>query len=307
MAVLGRQTEIVFWKRVVFCALALALSAMPVRGQRNSGAGGTRGTSGVPQQSSNAGMPQPQPGIMQPNTQPDVPNLTTQTGSKPFVVEDETCLPWNLSDMRGSTVSAIRLEVPSKARGDYNKACDALKKKELTAAEQHVRDAIQKYSKYVAAWVMLGQVLQNEQKMNEAQDACTQALSVDPTYLPPYFCLADLLERENQWNDLVTLSDRFSGLNLVGDKYAYYYRAKAYFHTYKLPEAQKNVSKALAIDEEHHLPGLYLLLAQIYGQQGDFVEAATQVQQFLKFSDNRQEKDAARQYLTELQSKQAAK
>jgi len=41
---------------------------------------------------------------------------------------------------------------------------------------------------------MLGQVLQDEQKMNEAHDACLQALSVDPTYLPPYLCLAGLLE-----------------------------------------------------------------------------------------------------------------
>jgi len=90
--------------------------------------------------------------------------------------------------MRGATVSAIRLGVPSKARSDYEKACGAFKKKKFTEAEQHVRVAIEKYSNYQAAWVMLGQVLQDEQKMNEAHDACLQALSVDPTYLPPYLC-----------------------------------------------------------------------------------------------------------------------
>jgi len=48
--------------------------------------------------------------------------------------------------MRGATVSAIRLGVPSKARSDYEKACGAFKKKKFTEAEQHVRVAIEKYS-----------------------------------------------------------------------------------------------------------------------------------------------------------------
>lgn len=224
-----------------------------------------------------------------------------------MAVEDEACLPWDLSDVRGATVSAMRLGVPSKARKEFDKACGALKKKKLPEAERNARDAIQKYSKYLAAWVILGQILEDEQKMNEAHDACSQAMSLDATYLPPYLCLADLLERQNQWGDLLTLSDRFAGLNLVGDRYAYYFRAEAYFHTYKLTEAQKNATEALAIDEEHHLPDLFFLLARIYGQQGDVFDAAAQVRQFLKISKSGQDKDAARQYLSELQSQQTAK
>jgi tetratricopeptide (TPR) repeat protein len=303
------QPGIAFWKHAAFCAFALALSAVPLGAQRGGGSGASRGSTGAAP-SGNSGVPTYQPGV-QPNTQtnmdPDAPMTTTQPLPKAVIVEDETCLPWNLSDVRGATVSAIRLGVPSKARNEYNKACDAFKKKELPAAEQHVRGAIQDYSNYVAAWVMLGQVLQDEQKMAEAHDACSQALSVDPTYLPPYLCMADLLDRQSQWDDLVALSDRFSGLNLVGDRYAYYYRAEAFFHTSKLSEAQKNASKALAIDDEHHLPDLYFLLAQIYGKQGDVVDAAAQVREFLKFSNNRLEKDAAKQYLSELQSQQTAK
>jgi tetratricopeptide (TPR) repeat protein len=255
--------------------------------------------------SSNSSPPPLESGT-RPNTDMNDPTLM-QPLARPTIVEDETCLPWNLSDMRGATVSAIRLGVPSKARSEYNKACDAMKKKELPSAEEHVRKAIEEYSTYVAAWVMLGQVLQDEQKLGEAQDACSQALTVDPTYLPPYFCLADLLDRQKQWDNLVTLSDRFSGLNLVADRYAYYYRAKAFFHNDKFPEAEKDASKALAIDDQHRLPELNFLLAQIHGQQGDVVGAAAQVREFLKYSNNRQDKDAAKQYLADLQSKRVAK
>jgi predicted Zn-dependent protease len=310
MVVSRGQSGVAFWKHVALWALALALSALPLRAQRGGGGSvGSRGsTGGMP--SGNSGVAPSQPGVqpgVQPNMGSELPPLTTQPLPKPVIIEDETCLPWDLADVRGATVSAIRLGVPSKARNEYSKACGAFKKKELPAAEQHVRGAIQRYSNYVAAWVMLGQVLQDEQKMNEARDACSQALSVDATYLPPYLCLAGLLERQNQWDGLLALSDRFAGLNLVGDRYAYYYRAQAYFHTYKWPEAQKNASKAIAIDEEHHLPGLYFLLAQIYGQQGDVVDAAAQVRQFLKLSNSQQDKDAARQYLSELQSQQPTK
>lgn len=221
---------------------------------------------------------------------------------KAVVAEDEACLPWALPDVRGATVSAVRLGVPSTARSQYEKACGAYKKKKLTEAEQHARDAIEKYSNYSAAWVMLGQVLQDEQKMDEAHDACSKPLSVDPTYLPPYLCLAGLLNREKKWSDLLTWSDRFLGVSPAADMYASYYRGLAAFHLRNFPEAQKSVEQAIGIDSDHHQPGLNFLLAQIYAQQGDLADATLQVRQFLKFSNSRQDKDFARQYLSELQS-----
>ena len=309
MVVMGNQPGIAFRKYSAFCALAIALSAAPLRAQRSAppsggaGRGNPRPTAPAP-----TGTPPTTQPACNPTTNPnDVFLPTTQPPSRPVIVEDDACLPWDAPDVRGATVSAIRLGVPSKARNDYNKACGAFKKEKLAEAEQHVRDAIQKYPKYVAAWVMLGEVLQDEQKMNEAHDACSQALSVDPTYLPPYLCLSGLLDRENQWDNLLTLSDQYLGLNLVGDRYVYYYRAEAYFHINKLPDAQKNVLQAITIDNEHHQPGFYLLLAQIYGEQGDVVDAAAQIQQLLKFSSNQELKDTARQYLAKLESQKNAK
>src|ERR1700731_4033122 len=312
MVVLRNKPAIASLKHMAFWALAIALAALPLWAQKGGppsggtgGSGGSRGpTGGTPP--ARSGGPTFDPGI-QPQPGVGVFMPTMEPIPKPMVVEDEMCLPWDLPDMRGATVSAIRLGVPSKARGEYEKACGAFKRKKLTEAEQHVRGAIDKYSNYQAAWVMLGQVLQDEQKINEAQDACSQALSVDPSYLPPYLCLAGLLEREKQWADLLTLSDRFFGMNPVGDRYAHYYRAIANFHLYNLPEAQKSALQAIANDSQHHQPGLYFLLAQIYGEQGNVADASVQIRQFLKFSDRRQDKDAAKKYLAQLQSQQNAK
>jgi len=298
------QPVFVSWKSVAFCALAIALSALPIRAQKGGSGGGSRGSTG----GGFGGRPslppfQPTP---QPNTVPNVLTPTPQPMQKPAVVEDESCFPWDLTQVRDASVSAVRLGVPAKARSLYEKACDALKKKKLDEAEQHVRDAIQKYPKYPAAWVMLGQVLQDEQKMDEAHDACSQPITVDPTYLPPYLCLAGLLNLERKWDDLAAWSDRFLGMNPTGDMYAYYYRGLSLFHLHNLPEAQKCALKTIALDAEHRQAAFFFLLAQIYGEQGDVADASAQIEQFVKFSRSQQDKDAAKEYLSELQSQQSA-
>jgi tetratricopeptide (TPR) repeat protein len=143
--------------------------------------------------------------------------------------------------------------------------------------------------------------------MDEAHEACSQPIKVDPTYLPPYLCLAGLLDREGKWDDLVTWSDRFLGMNLTSDMYANYYRGLALFHLQNFPEAQKCISRAVTIDMAHHQPAFNFLLAQIYGQLGDMADATVQIQQFVKYSNRKQDKDAAKEYLSELQSQQSAK
>ena len=46
-------------------------------------------------------------------------DASMQPFPKATVVEDETCLPWAISAVRGATVSVARLAVPSKARKDF--------------------------------------------------------------------------------------------------------------------------------------------------------------------------------------------
>src|SRR5271169_6762061 len=169
MGVIRIQPGIASLKPVAFWTLAIALSAFPIRAQKGSppggGSGGSRGgpVGGAPSQP----VFVPTQPATPPNIQPDVVSPTTDPLPKPVVAEDDSCLPWSLPDARGASVSAIRLGVPAKARSQYEKACGAFKKKKLTDAEQHARDAIQMYSNYPAAWVILGQVLQDEQKMDE--------------------------------------------------------------------------------------------------------------------------------------------
>jgi tetratricopeptide (TPR) repeat protein len=221
--------------------------------------------------------------------------------------DDERCFPWNLSEARVTAVSITRLKVPAKARSEYEKACDASNNYKFAEAEQHARSAIDKSQNYSAAWVMLGVILEQQQKGQEARDACSHAAEIDATYLPAYLCSAEFSVRNREWEQVLSLAEKALGLKSEGDTYAYYYRAMAYLHLNNLDEAKKSALQAAEMDVNHDDPSLYLLLAQIYEREGDNADAIVQLQQFLKHPIDRHHEDVARQTLASLESLQSSK
>ena len=312
-----RSSPLQAWQRIAFCALALSLAAVPLHAQRGGtpGNGGPRGTGGMQGRpmggSASAGMPGTSPiyggdrSAIQPIDPTLMPPIIPNAPLPPAqVVEDEACLPWALSAVRGATVSVIRLGVPSKARNEYNKACGDFKKQKFVDAEEHARNAIQKYSEYVAAWVMLGEVLEGRKEPDQARNACSQAESTDPTYLPAYLCLANLDANQSRWNELLGVTQTAIGLDPVGDVYAYFYRSMALFNLNKLGEAEKAGTIASGLDTSNHQPAVHFLLAQIYAAEGDLASAKAEIRQFLKVNNDRERSDAAKQYLAKLEARQ---
>jgi tetratricopeptide (TPR) repeat protein len=232
-----------------------------------------------------------------PRLLPDIPPLV-----KPAVVDDEKCLPWNLSAAQATTSRVTTLKVPSKARGEYEKACDASQKKKFEEAEQHLRRAIDKFKDYSAAWVMLGVVLDEQHKVQEARDACSQATTIDGKYFPAYLCLAEFSARNQEWKRLLDLANVALALNSENDGYAHYYRAMASFYLNNLADAQKNALQAAEIDLNHNYLPLYFLLAQIYAAQGDRVAAAAQLRVALKNHNDPAQEEVARRYLAKLET-----
>jgi len=221
--------------------------------------------------------------------------------------DEERCFPWKLSAVRSTTVSVTRLKAPSKARSEYEKACDASTRNKFEEAEQHARSAIGKFQDYSAAFVMLGVVLEAQHKAQEARDACSHAAAIDATYLPAYLCSAEVSVRNREWKQVLDCADLALGLKSGGDPYAYYYRAMAYLYMNNTVEAKKSALRAVEIDVNHDEPLLYFLLAKIYEREGDSANAIAELQQFLKHPTDRQQEDAAKQALANLESQQPAK
>jgi cytochrome c-type biogenesis protein CcmH/NrfG len=277
-------SEFLSWKQVLLCGLAMVVSVIPLCAQR------TRYTPGF----GAAGKP-------------SVNVVHNSTFNTAPTADEERCFPWKLAAVGSTTVSVTSLKVPSNARIEYEKACEASNKNKFVEAEQHARSAIDKFQDYSAAWVMLGVILEEQLKAQGAHDACSHAAAIDSTYLPAYLCAAEVSARNREWELVLNAADLALGLKLEGDPYAYYYSAKAYLHMNNPVEAKKSALQAVEIDVNHSEPSFYLLLAQIYEREGDSANAIAQLQQFLKHPTDRQQEDAAKRFLAKLESQQSTK
>jgi predicted Zn-dependent protease len=193
------------------------------------------------------------------------------------------------------------LQAAAKAKKEYGAACAALKDKKIEAAEEHLRRAVQHDPKYPAAWVTLGQILALRQRPEEARYACSQALTADPGYLPPYLCLTDIAVHTEKWDQALQLSSRALELEPTNDAVAYGYNAVANLNLHRLSEAEKGALRALEIDRNNSDPRVHFLLAQIYEAKGDPKNEAAQLREYLKFVADPVDMAMVKQYLSQLE------
>jgi tetratricopeptide (TPR) repeat protein len=268
-------------KQVVLCALIIDLLPAPLFAQR-------------PRMSYKTAP------VMVPTT-PDDRVVVDKRDSSRATGENKMCSIQPFPGMANS-VSVTSLQIPHKAQKEYEQACAALNNKKLPEAEQHLHKATEIYPKYVAGWVMLGQILETRQQTTGARDACSRASGADPSYLPAYLCLAEIAGREQEWNEVLNLTGRALELDPVNDAYAYFFSAIAYFNLNQVPEAENRALKAEAIDRNHYVPLLQFLLAQIYEAKHDAANAASHLQEYLKLAPGSQVSDNLKKDLAESQN-----
>lgn len=214
---------------------------------------------------------------------------------------EETCLLPPLSLVKSPTVPAGRLAVPAKPKKEYTEACAALKDKKYDIAEKHLRKAVQEFPNYSAAWVTLGQLLGARQKSDDSRSACSQASTVDATYVPAYLCLADIAARAHAWDDVLKLSTRALELDPANNVLAYEYNAAANLKAHNLDAAEQSALRAVDIDKTNSEPRAHFVLAQVYEAKGDRANEAAQLHEYLKYASNAEDVTMVKQYLAALE------
>jgi len=205
-----------------------------------------------------------------------------------------------LNSVSTATVAVVDLKVPEKPHSEFESGCQALRKNKMADAEKHLRKAIHEYEKYAAAWVLLGQLLETEQKPEEARAACSESLNASATYVPAYLCLSDISTRQKNWDDVLKFSERVLDLDPTTNALAYAYHATANLKLHRLVEAEKNGLKALEIDVKNSEPRIHVLLAQIYSAKGDGPRAVAQLREYLKFAKDPADIALVKNYLARL-------
>lgn len=260
--------------------------------------------------------PSPQPPAVPPpksSTPPDFPsannpwdqNELIYRGSNKLapsmIAEDDVCFLRPLGGLLGSKVGIADLQMPAKAQREGKNACAALRNNKTVEAEGHLRKAVKQWPNYLAAWVVLGQVLEAQHKTDEAYGACSQPLATDSNYLPAYLCLADISARSQSWDKVLQLSTRALEIGSTNDAVAYGYQAAAYFRLHRLPEAEKSALQALEIDKSNADPRVHFLLAQIYEAKSDRRSEAAQLREYLKYASDPNDVAMVKHYLSELE------
>jgi tetratricopeptide (TPR) repeat protein len=220
-----------------------------------------------------------------------------------------TCFFPPLDAVQSPTVAVAALQIDDKAKKEYEAGCSALRGKKLDAAENHVRKALKLQPTYAAAWVTLGQLLDVQQKTDDAREACSRPIDDNPGFLPPYLCLAQIAARGEQWKEVLALSNSVLLLDPTSNFVAYGFNAAANLNLHHLPEAEKSAMRALEIDRNNYDPRMHFLLAQIYEAKGDPAGEAAQLREYLKYTKDPDDVAMVKRYLAALekQSKPASK
>lgn len=213
----------------------------------------------------------------------------------------DSCFLPPLTGFVAASVTVSDLQVPAKAKRDHDDGCLALAKGKIADAEKHFRKAVNRWPKYSAAWVVLGQVLEAQQSTEAARHACSQPLISEPNYLLAYLCLADISARAQKWSEVLSLSNRALAIDSTKVAVAYDYNAAANFHLHNLPEAEKSALKAAEIDKSNADPRVHFLLAQIYEAKGDRAQEAGQLREYLKYASDPNDISMVKKYLADLE------
>ena len=223
-----------------------------------------------------------------------------QDPTAPKKTSADNCFLPPLNGLHTTTVGVADLRIPESAKKEYESACSALGNKNMVEAEKHLRKAVKQYQQYSAAWVMLGQTLEAQQKMAEARAACAQPVAAGSNYLPAYLCQADISGRLQSWEDMLKLSARALEIDPTSDAVAYAYHAAANFNLHNLSKAEESALKAEAIDKSNSDPRIHFLLAQIYEGKGDRTKEAAQLREYLKYASDPNDIAMVTSYLSEL-------
>ena len=217
------------------------------------------------------------------------------------------------------TLSATIYKAPPDARKAFEKGLDAEKKNQFAMAIKNFEQAVEIYPRFTNAWFALGTVLQRQDKVDAARKAYLQATSIDSKFLPPYFSLASMAYKENNWPEVLILTghildldsmNHVSGYILDLDPMdyteAYFYNAAANFNLNRFEDAEKSALKAERLDLRSRFPQLHLLLARIFSRKNNYATAVSEIQAYLDLVPNAENAAAVRKWMAELKKRNAS-
>lgn len=211
-----------------------------------------------------------------------------------------------IGKVEGTRISATSLQAPRNAKKAFERGQDFLKKGNKAEAAGEFSKAIELYPKYAEALVQLGDIYAGQGLGEKAKKLYEQAMKADAQFLPPYFGLAMLAAREQDWKAVAEFSGRALALDAYEYPVAYLYDAAANYNLRNFDRAEKSARTGQRLDAQHRLPRFDFILANVLMHRGDDAGAAEELRLFLKYETTGKEAEAARAMLEHAQQSVAS-
>jgi len=200
-----------------------------------------------------------------------------------------------------ASVSAAELNVPKKARKEFDKGNQLLQKNKVEEARAHFEKAVQIYPQYASAYNNLGVSWMHSHDAAQARDAFEHALAADPNHANAAMNLARLLFSEHDWARLEALLQTA----LVGtpqDTQALAMMTMTEFNLKKYAETVDYARRTHALPHEK-FPIVHFLAARALLAQNQPDEAMVEYKVFLKEAPQSEYAAAAQKELEQLQAR----
>ena len=172
----------------------------------------------------------------------------------------------------------------NKARREYQKGSSALRDKNPSTAESHLRKAVAEYPCSVRAKTDLALLLSERQQFPASEAALRKARECDPDYLDTYNELGQLYFNEKKYAESQAVLKE--GLRRSPQSWQFYFQIGADdYHLGKYAAAEKEFLKAESLNAA--LPAeVHVRLADVYVKQSAYAKAYAEMQAYLRAAPN---------------------
>jgi tetratricopeptide (TPR) repeat protein len=202
-------------------------------------------------------------------------------------------------------VSSADLAVPDKARAEYSKGMEALKKGENAEAHMRFEKAIQLYPSYGAAFNNLGVMAMNAGDAQGGEDYFKKSMAADPKYASAYVNLSKIKLQQGRPADakaLLQTATQLDASNLEGLMLL----ANASIATNDYDLAIDSANKLHSYPQHQQFGVAHFLAAEALERKSEPAKALAEYQLFLQETPTSSLADTARKNMASLQKMSAA-
>jgi tetratricopeptide (TPR) repeat protein len=185
-----------------------------------------------------------------------------------------------------AVLNVIDVNVPREALDSYQKAMDALSRKETQTAIDYLKQAVSNYPKYVRALNDLGVIYLQNGRLNDAATTFRQAIKINESFVYPRLNLGITLNRMGKYGEAAEVLGRLykeSALPIARLPYA-----EALTETGHYSDAEK-IIRAVCEDTnvaESIRAQAYFRLGAVFNKQNRFADAVPQFEEAIKLQPN---------------------